>query len=278
MLLRAQPNPSEEDWQTLQGELLRAIELQPQFVEATEMLAAANLQRNVDLGRTADLLTQALAIAPGRDYLALQLAYVVSRTDQRASAKPMIQRLLAKSTLEPRVRQDAENLLSFLDRTDAAEAANRAVLEEMRRRQEAAIARLERAPAFEREEREDPAGDARPDLVRTRPEPEPGNGIVTPPPPVEPALPPGTARIRGVLTQLDCTSGLTLVLQSGGKTVRLRSSAPNAVKFTTYNPAVATQIACGPTPGKGVPASIVYAVRPSGDSLGDPLTVDFVEE
>lgn len=40
------------DKETIRLELKKAIELAPQFVEATEMLASENLARNLEIGET----------------------------------------------------------------------------------------------------------------------------------------------------------------------------------------------------------------------------------
>ncbi len=116
---------SDSDREIIRVELKKTIELAPQFVEATEMLASENLARNLDTVETIELLVKALAVAPGRDYLALQLANALTRTQQRESARPILQSLLARPGIEPSYRQNAESMLSFLDRAAAADNANR---------------------------------------------------------------------------------------------------------------------------------------------------------
>jgi tetratricopeptide (TPR) repeat protein len=253
---------SDTEWATMRGELQKSLELAPQFVEAAEMLASANLARNVDIPQTVELLAKALSIAPGRDYLAVQLAVALSRTQQRQTARILVRNLLTKQTLEPPLRQTAQSLLEFLDRAAAAEEAGR-----------------ERTAPLARDssgEKSVVLADVRPPELRD-PARRPPN--VSDSEPVRDAdpIPPGTSRIRGVLTQLDCRDGLTLVLAVDGKTVKLHSRTPNDIKFTSFNAAVSGSITCGPTPGNGVPAAIVYRPRESGDDIGDPLAVDFIE-
>lgn len=254
--------PSESDWATMRAELQKTIELAPQFVEATEMLADANLARNTDIPQTVELLVRALAVAPGRDYLTFQLALALSRTQQRDAARPLIRNFLTRPALEPSLRRNAQNLLEFLDRAAATNNANRPGAEEIPRdvRPQATAEVAEfTAPGIRR---------------ATAPEPD-----VTKPVRVErdTLLSPGTVKIRGLLTSLDCKDGLTLSLSVNGKIVKLRSTKPNEIKFTSFSSAVVGTVACGPTPGGGVPAVIVYRPEESADSIGDPLTVDFVE-
>ena len=269
MIRNQREAPPESDREIMRRELKRTIELAPQFVEATEMLASENLARNLDTVETIELLAKAMAIAPGRNYLALQLASALSRTQQREKARPLLQSLLASPGLEPPVRQNAQNLLAFLDRAAAAENANR----EFERNRAVA----EQLLANSVETRAAVANTAPPEVRRDARTPVAPTGPVVVVRNTQP-LAPGTARIRGMMTLLDCSDkGLTFSLRVDGKTVKLHSSTPNEIKFTSFNAAVSGSISCGPVPGNGVPASIVYKVQESEGSIGSPLTVDFVE-
>ena len=238
-LLHEKKDPSDGEWATMRAELQKAINLAPQFIEATQMLAHANLSKSIDIPQTIELLVKALQVAPGQDYLALQLAYALSRTQQRESARPVVRTILAKPTLDAPLRKDAQSLLEFLDRSARMDSENRAV-----------------------EER-------RLGIVRSVPEArvELETG--------EPSS--GTSRIRGMLTLLDCRSGLTLSMVVEGNTVKLHSPTPNEIKFTSFNSKVSETIGCGPAPGNGLPAVVVYRPRKSEDSIGEPVAVDFVE-
>jgi tetratricopeptide (TPR) repeat protein len=270
-LIHSQKTPSENDWQVMRSELQKSIDLAPQFIEATQMLADVNLSRNADIPQTVELLAKALLVAPGQDYLAVQLAFALSRTQQRESARPLARSLLVKPTLDPRLRQDAQALLEFLDRTAAVESANRAIAE-----QRARSVRTVQADAPLSVSSEQPTSDAAVAPVPRRTEANPG---ARDPVIVESAtrLPPGTARVRGVLTLLDCRNGVTISLTVDGKVVKLRTSTPSEIKFTSFNPAITGTIACGPAPGNGVPAVIVYRPVSSDDSIGEPISIDFVE-
>lgn len=266
-LLRNQ-EASDSDREIIRVELRKTIELAPQFVEATEMLASENLARNLDTVETIELLVNALAVAPGRDYLALQLANALTRTQQRESARPILQSLLARPGIEPSYRQNAESMLSFLDRAPLADNAN------------GAIEGRNRAVA-------DPLARNRPsatiDVVTNSGPPEirrPAPAEVDRPVPAQRSvetLASGNAKIRGMLTLLDCRDGVTISLLVDGKTVKLHTTMPNDIIFTTFNSGVSGTVACGPLPGKGVPASVVYRVEASGESVGIPLAVDFLD-
>jgi tetratricopeptide (TPR) repeat protein len=251
-------SPTEAEWATIRAELQKTIELAPQFIEATEMLASANLARNTDIPQTVQLLIKALQAAPGRDTVILQLAFAVSRTQQREDARPLVQTLLARTTLDLPMRQSAQSLLDYLDRSAVIDSANRT-----NRATAAAITRTpvdEELPELRRRANSTSAPEAT-DEEREKPD----------------ALASGTAKIRGVLTLLECRNGVTLSLVADGKTVKLHTPAPSSLKFTSFNAAVSGSITCGPMPGGGVAAVIVYRPKEGGDSIGEPLSVEFVE-
>jgi tetratricopeptide (TPR) repeat protein len=266
-LLHSVEKPSDEDFDTMRSELQKAIQLQPEFVEATAMLATINLDRNVDIPQTIQLLAKAVNAAPGRDYLVVQLAFALSRNEQRANARQILNGVLTKATLDAPLRKNAESLMAFLDRADAAEAARRATIE-----------RADRSRAVIEEVVPENAPERAPAVVRTDPapngdRPQPTLQVRT----AEEQLPPGTAKIRGMLTGLECVNGATFSLVVDGRVVRLHSTNPGTIQFTSFNPSVSRQIACGALAGGGAPAEILYR-RSEGDAtIGEPLTVTFVD-
>ena len=265
---------SGSDREIIRLELKKTIELAPQFVEAIEMLASENLARNLDTVETIELLAKAIAVAPGRDYLVLQLASALTRTQQRESARPLLQSLLAKPGIEPIYRQNAESMLSFLDRAAAAETANRAADRAIAERNQSITGQRTRnvtTPTIA-----DAGATEPPEIRRPAPEPAENDRPVRVERPTG-TLAPGNARIRGMLTLLDCTNGVTISLLVDSKTVKLHTTRPNDIIFTNYNSGVSGTVACGPLPGNGVPASVAYRVEPSDGSIGVPLAVDFLE-
>jgi tetratricopeptide (TPR) repeat protein len=254
--IRRQKTPSESDWTTMRAELHKTIELAPQFIEPIQMLADVNLARNTDIPETVELLAKAVAIAPGQDYLLVQLAYALSRTQQRESARPLARNILLKPTLDPRLRQDTQNLLDFLDRAAGVQGSNRALAEQ----------RTRTVRPTPRNENEDSVSETDAGLA------EPARREAA-----EGQASSGMSRIRGLLTLLDCKNGLTISLSVDGKVTRLHSATPGDIKFTSFNAAVTDSISCGPTPGNGVPAVIVYRPQPEDDSIGEPISIDFVE-
>jgi hypothetical protein len=62
-----------------------------------------------------------------------------------------------------------------------------------------------------------------------------------------------------------------------GKTLKFHSTTPTNIKFTSFNSVVGQTISCGPLPGNGVPSVVVYQPREADGSIGNPLSVDFLE-
>jgi hypothetical protein len=254
MILYDEKQASESDWAAMRASLKRAIELAPRFVEAAEMLASANLARNTDIPETVEILTRAAESVPGRDSLLLQLAYALSRTPEREAARPLTRNLLLKPGLDASIRKSAQSLMDFLDRAASFDATNRANAEQ-KARQEALGAVV--------------AGDAPPPELRR------ATRRAADPSPAAPGNAAGTERLRGTLTELDCTAGVALLLTIDDKAIRLHTNSPNSLRFTSLNPAVKGGVRCGPIPGGGLLALVTYRPSDSADSLGEPLAVEF---
>ena len=118
---------TEEDWSTARSELLKAIELAPQFVAATEMLANMNLSRSADMPQTVELLRRARVFAPGNDNLTVMLAFALLRTSERESARGLAEAVLMKASLSPTMRRNAETVLASLNRSSTGDAQVRTV-------------------------------------------------------------------------------------------------------------------------------------------------------
>src|SRR5688572_2731941 len=107
--------PTDAEWNLARTELQKAIELAPQFVAATELLANLNLMRNTDIPQTVQLLRSARTFAPGNDNLVVMLAFALSRTPEREEARPLAEGVLMKTSLSATMRKNAEAVLANLN-------------------------------------------------------------------------------------------------------------------------------------------------------------------
>jgi Tfp pilus assembly protein PilF len=236
-----QDAPSYDDLEDIREALLKVIALAPQFVDAAEMLAGVNLIRRTAIQESEKVLIDAIKRYPGRTNLWLMLANVTARAGDSASTRWLLTRLLSAGAPDAITRKAAATLLEGV-----APGASRAPL-------------------------------AAPIAVGT----QQGAIRVTATAPratSRPAAANAGEKLRGTLINIECRNGLTLNIKTGGKTVKLHTRSPFSVDFIARNSdgrAIPSgPVVCGPVPGDGVEVAVTYRAGGSGDSLGDPLTVE----
>jgi hypothetical protein len=79
-----------------------------------------------------------------------------------------------------------------------------------------------------------------------------------------------------MLTQVDCTNGLTLRVRSGATSVDLHTDTPANVQFMSYVADIKDTIACGIAKPE-IPVAVTYRRSSNRQFLGEPLRVDFVK-
>jgi predicted Zn-dependent protease len=115
---------TDTDVKTARAELLKAIELAPQFVVATELLGNLNLATNIDIPQTIELLKEARTFAPANDNLAVMLAFALLRTPQRDEARALAESVMMKDSLSPTMRKNAETILASLSQKAGSAATD----------------------------------------------------------------------------------------------------------------------------------------------------------
>jgi hypothetical protein len=237
----AQNAPSYDDLEDIHDALTKVIALAPQFVEGAEMLAGINLIRRTAMKESEKVLIDALRRYPGRTNSWIMLSNVTARAGDAASTRWLLTRLLAAGAADAESRQMATTLLQGV-----APGASRAPLATpiAAGTQQGAIQITSAAP---------------------RTSARPAN------------RPPGE-KLRGTLINTECKSGLTLSIRTGGKTVKLHTRTPFSVDFMARDrddrAIPSGPIVCGVVPDDGVDVAVTYRAARSGDSLGEPLTVE----
>lgn len=242
------PPPAAQDLATIATELKETVELAPHFVEAKVMLAEVNAQRQQDLDETLDLVREAAKQSPGREDLTLTLARVLAANRNNQEAGRLLDRVAASRTAESFMKDAAEVLRNSISETPEAPAATQ---EFFARNDEPAQQSVETRAGVD-------------DI------PE---GVLVP---VNPRKLPEGETVSGKLSMLDCSSGLTVVVDVGGKTVRLHSNTPDKIEFVTLSDAVGRSISCGPIPS--LPVTIIFRPDNSGTTLGEPIRIEFTED
>jgi tetratricopeptide (TPR) repeat protein len=253
-------------WNTMRTHIQKTIELAPNFTEAYGLLGYVALVSKEGIPDAENALKKAINYAPGRLDLRLRLAELMVANDEVPAAQTLLASL--KNTGDDVIRYQSERLLDHIKNRQEYERDLRAYEEQRRQFDDGTIRRIvagrideDEAPKLTR--REEPA------ILQS------DHGIVeTAKPQLERAS--EGIRVEGVLTYVDCTSGLTLRLRVNNAAVELHTNTPDRVEFVSYVAAVTDTIACGVIKPE-VPVAVVYKRGGDRRFLGEPLRVDFVK-
>jgi tetratricopeptide (TPR) repeat protein len=242
----------EERTEQMRAELRKAIELAPDFAESYRLLATVELERADRPDVAIELLRRATALAPRRQDFVLLLAQAYLFKGEFDEARRLAEPV-AMHAAEQHMRAQAAEVLLRVNAREEAEARRRSQSEEAARLEASADA------------------DA----------------------PVQPCdMPlrggPQSKRLRfdgeqkcGRLVEIDCDdAGVTLMVESGGKTLRLHADELHAIRFVTYTASVKTgRLACGPRE-RAETVLVTYKPRRNerAASDGEALAVEFVPE
>jgi tetratricopeptide (TPR) repeat protein len=232
----------------------RTIELAPRFVEAHMLLARVDLNAGENLDEAEDILTKATAIAPGRDDIQLLLAQTYIRANKIAEARNVLS-TLERSTPDPAVRRRATALLDQTEQTVTFTEITALVEKEVEKEKAAEAAREQQPVA------------PTPSTQRAQ------ETVLEALTPVGPAV--EGQKVTGLLTNMDCSNGLSLTIQTDRSTVELRTSHPQNIQFLSYTSTVSETIRCGPR-NPATPVSVIYRAVPGGP--GEPLLIEFLEK
>lgn len=235
----------------IRAELKRVIELEPEFLEAYALLGTVDLERSPQVDETMRLLRHAAALAPKRREFELLLAQIHLRREEFAQARRLLEPFAPE--LQPaRIRAEARTLLEKVAAGEELAAKRRADSDAVTGgagvEKEAEVAPL-------------PAAETLPCDM-----PQPG---------------PQYKKLRfegqqacGQLVSVECEeSGVMLLVETGERTLRLRSPALSRIRFVTYTTEARGRIECGP---RSNPVLVTY--RPPKDTRadGELVAVEFV--
>lgn len=208
----------------MRAELLKAIDLNPNFPESYSLLAFVNTVTGEDLDKSVDLLKRALALSPGRQDLTLLVAQIHMRQQKFDLAKQVLAPL--QNTKDRRLKSQAEALLKSIKnyedavsgfKTDTATGGG----PQLRSRQTNVPETSEEPPS------KPPSED---DYLRE---------VLRP-------VEAGEERIQGLFVKLDCDNrGVAyFLIQAGDRLYKIRATALHQVQLVSYVPS-ASQITCG---------------------------------
>jgi hypothetical protein len=231
----------------MHASLERVVALAPEFVQASEMLAEVNLARGKDLDRSEKLLIDALQRSPGRDSLFFTLGRVAAQAGDAASAGWLLNRVIRSGSADSKMKHDAKELVARLGPAATGGVLALAAPDESKtasNNSSVTVKSGSRIPA-----------DLSPGTDAARIQ---GNTI------------------RGMLTSVNCANGVTLIIQTGDRSVSFYSSNPSRIAFVSHRSSESGAILCGPVSDSGVAVTVTYKKASAvGDILGEPLKVEF---
>ena len=236
----------EEKTRVIRAALRRAIELAPSFLESYRLLATVDLERGGEPGETEALLKHALTLAPRRHEFTLLLAQAHSDKGEFAAARELAE-TAARQDGDPLVREQARKVLALFAAREERAARLKTQAEESARL--AASTRIATQPC---------------DM------PDPG--------PQYKKLRFDGEQVCGQLKSIECAGeGFVLVVEAGGRLLRLHAEAFNIVRFVTYTTTVKGHVACGAR-DPAVPVLVTYRRKKDGKTEFDgvPVAVEFI--
>lgn len=202
----------------MRAELLRAIELKPDFPESYHLLAFVNLVAGEQLDESIAMIKRAVALSPGSEEFLFVLAQLYIRKQDIAGAQRVLEPLAANGA-DPQIRARAGSMLASVSSIRDAMARFRTGREE--RAADVVVDTQTAAPT-----NTDPTSYLREALRK----PEAGE-----------------RQVQGMLVRIDCDAkGITFTLKSvGGGLLRLKAASFEEMDITTFAPDVAGEITCG---------------------------------
>ena len=223
----------------MRAELIKAIELNPNFPESYSLLAFVNTVTGEDLEKSIELLRRALRLSPGRQDLSLLVAQIHMRQQKFDLAKQVLAPL--QNAKDRRLKAQAEALLKSVQ--DYENAVTRF--------------KTDTAPG-------DPQLRPQTNTAETSEEP--------------PSKPPsehdylretlrpvaaGEERIQGLLVKLECDNRAVayFIIQAGDRLYKIRATALDQVQLISYVPG-ASEISCGVRKNQ---ENVVITFRPASE-------------
>jgi len=244
-LAQSWANPAPGDGGKIEKALRRAIELNPSFPDAYEMLAWKLGQNEASLDEAMRLVNKALDLAPGREAYVYRKAVLLANKQDFTAARSLLTQIIRGGSDET-VRANAQRELAQVDdfeRRKAAFEANRT------------------ASA--------PGGGTASSVV----EPAGQQRIVPALRPIQP----GENRVFGKLTAIQCAAtGVVVVVRTpDGATLRAHATKFSQIDLITYRNDLRGDVQCG---ARAAADPVLLTFTPDADSTnsGTAVAVEFV--
>lgn len=240
----------------IRQELLKSIELRPDYPTSYSLLCFISLVTGDNLEEARTLLTRALKISPGRNDLVFMLGQLYLRTADFKQARQLLEQV-AKSNAEDEMRQNAQSLLGQLTAMEE---------QQEKYKQQTSLAGEKLVVSTTTS---GPQESARPSNS-----PDPSSYLR------EVLRKPheGEKQLQGTLLRIECNAkGIFFVLKVGETTLRLQTPTFDDMEITTYDPNVQGEITCEVRkPGESVIVCFVAGIDKRLKTDGVIKSVEFV--
>lgn len=244
----------------IRAELKKVIELAPNFLEAYALLGLVDLERSPQVEETFALLTHAAALAPKRQEFNLLLAQLHLRREAFAQARKILEPL-AHERRSARTRAEAQALLERVAASEELAALQRKAQRiepggaetpgmepggiESGNTTTSALASSKSAVASSNTPAATPEGEASAATPPADPLTLPCD-MPQPGPQFKPLRFDGQ-QACGQLVSIECedAGGVMLLVETGERTLKLRSRALNRIRFVSYTADVRGRVECG---------------------------------
>jgi len=244
-LAQSWANPAPGDGEKIEKALRRAIELNPSFPDAYEMLAWKLGQNEPSLDEAMRLVNKALDLAPGREAYVYRKAVLLANKQDFTAARSLLTQIIRGGSDET-VRANAQRELAQVDDFERRKAAFEA----------------NRTPSA-------PGGGTASSVV----EPAGQQRIVPALRPIQP----GENRVFGKLTAIQCAAtGVVVVVRTpDGATLRAHATKFSQIDLITYRNDLRGDVQCG---ARAAADPVLLTFTPDADSTnsGTAVAVEFV--
>jgi tetratricopeptide (TPR) repeat protein len=256
----------------IRAELKKVIELAPNFLEAYSLIALVDLERSPQVDETFALLGRAAALAPKRQEFNLLLAQLHLRREAFARARQILEPL-ARDPRSARTRAEAQALLERVATNEELSALQR----KAQRLEPAGIETGVTTNAVASNSTEAQRAEGEGDVVIPPAETLPCD-MPQPGPQFKPLRFDGQ-QACGQLVSIECedAGGVTLLVETTERTLKLRSRALNRIRFVSYRADARGRVECGLST-RANPVLVTYRLSPDAraNADGEVLAVEFV--
>ena len=249
-----------EAGEKIRKELLKAIELRPDYPASYELLSFIALSTGNHLEEAQTLLLRALQLSPGRTQLAFMLGQLYLRSGDYKQARELIERVV-KSNVEDELRAHAELLLKQIT-----------AVQEFQQRSKQNLS-TSKAPGANTVSSADSSLGTQPTAAQNIPAPDPSEYLAE----VLRKPADGETQLQGTLIAVECAAkGLVFVVKVDGRTLRLWTQSFEEMEITTYSPDVEGEITCGARKGESVVVCFVAQIDKRLKTDGVMKSIEFV--